>query len=101
MSLQIDVPTRMQLNAKLLQEGRKAQEVANDLQFGEGVTSSEHHWVQDSMYIGMDKAVYPQDLIQIRGNGLSYVYPAHSGGKDYVLEDASFMIPQGKLVAVS
>mmetsp|Transcript_40679 Transcript_40679/g.73295 ORF Transcript_40679/g.73295 Transcript_40679/m.73295 type:complete len:1003 (-) Transcript_40679:64-3072(-) len=49
----------------------------------------------------LEKATYPQDLLRIRGTDITFAYNARTGGGDHVLHNASFMLPQGSLVAVS
>lgn len=102
MNLPVDVNDRMAAHRVLLDELDKAQEASQRLLYhGEAPNCS---LVQESTTIIsgdiVEEARYAQDLVQIDCVDTTYVYHLRGGVSKHVLDNTSFEISQGQLVAV-
>mmetsp|Transcript_57538 Transcript_57538/g.134777 ORF Transcript_57538/g.134777 Transcript_57538/m.134777 type:complete len:975 (-) Transcript_57538:79-3003(-) len=103
MNLPVDTHERMEIVRELQESGMVAQEKAHTQLFSNIPAHSP--FVEPSGVVSMlgEKvaAKYPQDLIQIYADNISFAYPVRTGGGIDLFQNASFMIPQGQLVAVA
>jgi ABC-type multidrug transport system fused ATPase/permease subunit len=90
MNLATDVPERMALLNGLLEIEREKWSTARTSTYGLKANGFKDGHFQ-----------YAVDHVDIEGCNLSFSYPSFTGGGSSVLDDTSFSVPQGNLVAVT
>jgi len=103
MNLPVDTLERLEVNREMLALGFIAQSQAHEQIFsGKKATSS---LVDPGSIITLNgkkvEARYPQDIVQISGEDINFSYPSRPQDAGFLLEGASFTIPQGQLVAIA
>eukprot|EP00930_Biecheleria_cincta_P082408 TRINITY_DN72142_c0_g1_i1.p1 TRINITY_DN72142_c0_g1~~TRINITY_DN72142_c0_g1_i1.p1 ORF type:complete len:990 (+),score=145.86 TRINITY_DN72142_c0_g1_i1:90-3059(+) len=100
MNLPVDTYTKMDIIKVLQSKSRASESLAHAQLFGDAHANSS--LVRNTASVpcngGFVKAIYPVDILQIFAANISFSYPS---GNITILNDATFTIPQGHLVAVS